>query len=241
MEFAFLDESGDPGAKGTNHLVLCLVCTRRKKDIVKVIVNAKKRMLDKNMTRKWLNSHGGEIKFHTFPDHNLLRTMLRHLSKIDMWVYYISFDKQRKTVDREHKKLILTQLLKHSIEKSANELPSKIVADMNFFNDKKINRFIQIDFLERKGETKKTFDPIHYYFEEIDEEEYQLIKDNPSFKFVSIEHLNSRVSEELQAVDLIVGSIFQKLEHSNEKYYDVLFNDKSNIKIDGIGLIRKND
>lgn len=84
MEFAFLDESGDPGAKGTNHLVLCLVCTRRKKDLVNVVVNAKKRMLDKNKTRKWLNSHGGERKFHTFPDHNVLRTMLRHLSNIDM-------------------------------------------------------------------------------------------------------------------------------------------------------------
>ncbi|MEA3458354.1 MAG: DUF3800 domain-containing protein [Candidatus Thermoplasmatota archaeon] len=241
MEFAFLDESGDPGAKGTNHLVLCLVCTRRKKDLVKVIVNVKKRMLDKNKTRKWLNSHGGEIKFHAFPDHNALQTMLRHLSTIDMWVYYISFNKQRKTVDKEHKKLILTQLLKHSIEKSDNQFPSKIVADMNFFNNRKVNRFIQIDFLEHKDGKKKKFDPIQYYFEDIDEEEYQLIKDDSTFKFISIEHLNSRISEELQAVDLIAGSIFQKLEHDNEKYYGILFNNKSKAKINGIELIRKVD
>jgi hypothetical protein len=237
MDFAFLDESGDPGAKGTNHLVLCLVCTRRKKDLVEVIINAKKRMLDKNKTRKWLNSHGGEIKFHTFPDRNQLVTMLRHLSNIEMCVYYVSFDKQKKPVGKEHKKLILTQLLKYSIDESKNQFPAKIIADMNFFNDRKVNRFVQIDFL--KTEKEKKLDPIHYYFEQIDEEEYQLIKDDSLFKFISIEHLNSKVSEELQAVDLIAGCIFQKLEHGNEEYYDILFHNKSKAKIDGIELVRK--
>ena len=226
MEFAFLDESGDPGAKGTHHLVLCLVCTRRKKELVKVIVNAKKRMLDKSKTRRWLNSHGGEIKFHSFPDHNLLRTMLRHLSNVDMWAYYVSFNKKGKTILKEHKKLILTQLLQHSVDKSDSKFPSNIVADMSFFNNRKVNRFIQIDFLEYKDGPKKKVDPIHYYFEEIPEDEYQQIKENPLFKFISIEHLNSRVSEELQAVDIIAGSIFQKLEHNNEECYDILFNDK---------------
>jgi hypothetical protein len=235
MEFAFLDESGDPGAKGTNHLVLCLVCTRRKKALVEVIINAKKRMLDKNKTRRWLNSHGGEIKFHTFPDHSLLLTMLRHLSTIEMCVYYVSFNKQKKPVGKEYKKLILTQLLKHSKEKSENQFPSKITADMNFFNDRKVNRFVQIDFL--KMEKEKKLDPIHYYFEEINEEKYQVIKDDPLFKFISIEHLNSKVSEELQAIDLIAGCIFQKLEHGNAEYYDILFHEKSKAKIEGIELV----
>jgi len=239
MEFAFLDESGDSGAKGTNHLVLCLVCTRRKKDLVKVIINAKKRMLDKNKTRKWLNSRGGEIKFHNFPNHNLLITLLRHLSNIEMCVYYVSFKKQKKDVSKEHKKLILTQLLKHSKDESKNQFPSRIIADMNFFNDKKVNRFIQIDF-ERENGKKKKINPTHYYFDEIDDEEYQVIKDDPSFKFISIEHLNSKVSEELQAIDLIAGSIFQKLEHGNNEYYNVLFHDKSKAKIEGIDLVRKN-
>lgn len=238
MEFAFLDESGDPGAKGTNHLVLCLVCTRKKKDLVKIIVNAKKRMLDKNKTRRWLNSRRGEIKFHKFPDENILRTLLRHLSKVEMWVYYVSLDKQGKTVDKEHKKLILTQLLKHTVKQADNKFPSKIIADMSFFNNKKVNRFIQIDFLE-KDEKQENFDPINYYFEEIPEEEYQIIKNDTSFKFISIEHLNSRASEELQAVDLIVGSIFQKLEHNNSEYFEILFHKKSKIKIDGTELLRK--
>lgn len=110
---------------------------------------------------------------------------------------------------------------------------------MNFFNNRKVNRFIQIDFLEHKDRKKKKFDPIHYYFEEIDEEEYQLIKDDLSFKFISIEHLNSRLSEELQAVDLIAGSIFQKLEHGNEECYNIMFHSKSKAKIDGVELIRK--
>ena len=195
-------------------------------------------MLDKNKTRKWLNSHGGEIKFHSFPDHSLLLTLLRHLSNIEMNVYYVSFKKQEKAVTKEHKKLILTQLLKHSKDEPQNQFPSTIVADMNFFNNRKVNRFIQIDF-ERENEKKKKINPIHYYFAEIDEEEYQLIKNDISFKFVSIEHLNSKVSEELQAINLIAGSIFQKLEHKNNEYYNILFHSKSKAKIEGIDLVRK--
>lgn len=241
MEFAFLDESGNSGGKGTKYLILCLICTSKKKDIVKVIIDAKKRMLDKNKTRKWLNSHQGEIKFHTFPDENLLITILRHLSKIDICVYYVSFNKKEKTVEREDRELILTQLLKHTLQKADRQFPSKIIADMNFFNDEKINRFIQIDFLEEINGKKKELDPVHRYFKQIKEEKYQQIKNDPSNKFISIEHQQSRSIEELQAVDLIAGSIFQKLEHNKNTYYNILSHENSKIKIDGIRLTRKLD
>lgn len=46
-------------------------------------------------------------------------------------------------------------------------------------------------------------------------------------------------SEELQAIYLVAGSIFQKLEHGNDEYYDILFHDKSKAKIEGIELVKK--
>ncbi len=54
MEFAFLDESGDLGARGSNYLILTLVYTKRKKDLVRFIVDVKKRLLDSKKGRKWL-------------------------------------------------------------------------------------------------------------------------------------------------------------------------------------------
>jgi len=46
-------------------------------------------------------------------------------------------------------------------------------------------------------------------------------------------------SEELQAIYLVAGSIFQKLEHGNDEYYDILCHNKSRLKIEGIELVKK--
>jgi hypothetical protein len=46
-------------------------------------------------------------------------------------------------------------------------------------------------------------------------------------------------SEELQPIDLIAGSIFQKLEQGNDEYYDILCHNKSRLKIEGIELVKK--
>lgn len=66
MEFAFLDESGDIGGMGSKYLVSTLVVTRNRKDMVEIIVDMKKKLLDSKKGRKWLNRNGGEIKFHNF-------------------------------------------------------------------------------------------------------------------------------------------------------------------------------
>ena len=125
-----------------------------------------------------------------------------------------------------------------SAVKLANKLNIPVISGFHT-NFHSYSNYYQIGFLEKKEGKQKKFDPISYYFEEIPEGDYQLIKDDSSFKFISIEHLNSRVSEELQAVDLIAGSIFQKLEHNNSEYYNILFHNKSKVKINGIELIRK--
>ncbi|MCG2717338.1 MAG: hypothetical protein L6408_00685, partial [Nanoarchaeota archaeon] len=84
MEFAYLDESGDSGANGSNKIVMCLVCTKEKKKLNKIIRKTKQRLLEKNKTTKWLNRLGGEIKFYSFPDKGLLVKTLKEISKVDI-------------------------------------------------------------------------------------------------------------------------------------------------------------
>ncbi len=48
MEFAFLDESGDNGKNGSKYLVLTLLCTNKRKQLVKIIRETKRQLLRNN-------------------------------------------------------------------------------------------------------------------------------------------------------------------------------------------------
>ena len=136
MEFAFLDESGDLGAKGSKKLVLCLICTRQSKKLSKIISKTKQSLLNKSRTTKWLNKMGGEIKFYSFPDEDILIRALKKISNLDIDISYICFNKNNKKLDKKSKEDILIYLFKHILEKSDNEIPEKIVSDRNFLGEK---------------------------------------------------------------------------------------------------------
>ncbi|MEA3229541.1 MAG: DUF3800 domain-containing protein, partial [archaeon] len=137
MEFAFLDESGDLG-KNSKYLVLTLVCTRKIKEITKIVRKTKQKLLEKNKCAKWLNQHGGEIKFYGFPDKNILKKLLNDLSETKMHVYFLCI-KKGGVINQNIKYTILGELFQHSIENSDKIFPEKIIADLNFFNKHKKN------------------------------------------------------------------------------------------------------
>src|SRR3989338_5645528 len=109
MEFAYLDESGDPGPAGSKTLVLTLMCTARKKEVAHIIREAKQRLLDHNKTARWLNRKG-EIKFYSFPDKDLLKRTLKKLAGIKIKVYFMVFKKDGIQVSNEIKTKILGHL-----------------------------------------------------------------------------------------------------------------------------------
>ena len=240
MEFAYLDESGDLGAKGSRFLILTLVCTSKKKELDQVIVNLKKKLLNFKKGKKWLGRTGGEIKFYGFPEKKLLLKALSELSKIDMNIYYFYFEKNQKRIFEEEKAVILGHLFWHMLKISEKKYPEKIIADLNFFNKKKINWFHltkyklnSIIIKDKKGK-HKGIDGSEYSFKEIPKEEYKILKKDPNNIVIKIEHQNSRLFHELQAVDLICGTIFQLFEHQKPEYYLEL--SKNKITIIGAGL-----
>ena len=236
MEFAYLDESGDLGSKGSKHLVLTLMCTRKKKEVSKIIRDAKKRLLDHNKSAKWFNRKG-EIKFYSFPDDVLLKRTLKKLSNIDINVYFMVFPKNGVKVDDSIKRIILAHLFHHIMGVSNKKIIEKVIADLSFFNKKKLNRFIlrnysikPVELINKDGEQVKVEEG-KITFSGLTDEEYEKVKKDLSNIIIEIEHRNSRLREELQAVDLISGCIFAHCENKNSEYIDILKTGK--LKIQG--------
>lgn len=235
MEFAYLDESGDVGAKGSKTLVLTLVCTRKKKKLDQIITNTKKKLLNKKKNKNWLNRNGGEIKFHSFPDDKILTNMLTELSKVDMTVYYYIINKKGKSIDFKLKLEILSHLFFHTIVRSKKQAPNQILADLNFFNKQKVNYFHLLKMtygVIQNLEDEKDFDwSGNCTFLPIDEEQYKDLKRDPESILLKIEHFNSRFSEALQATDIISGCCFQYSEYGNGKFLEILSKNKAIIQI----------
>lgn len=235
FEFAYLDESGDSGAKGSKYLILCLICTSKKKAICRIIREAKRTLLRKNKTARWLNRMGGEIKFSGFPDKKLLIEILKKLNKINIYLYFFAILKEGKSVEKDIKKLILTELIRHIFQREGH-LTHKIIADIDYFDNKKIEYFvikevrnvivenINKDSKEIK-ENKKQIN-----FDAIDGEEFEKIKEGIKIG-IRIEHHNSQLSEELQALDILSGAIFRKFENNDPTYFDILKD--GNLKVNG--------
>jgi hypothetical protein len=235
MEFAYLDESGDLGSKGSKHLVLTLMCTRKKKEVSKIIRDAKKRLLDHNKSARWLKKKG-EIKFYSFPDNNLLKRTIRKLADVDINVYFMVFEKNGINVGDGIKSNILAHLFRHIMVVSNKKPVEKVIADLNFFNKQKLNRFIlreysikPVKLINQDGE--QVVEEGEITFSGLTDEEYEKAKKDFSNIIIEIEHRNSRLSEELQAVDLISGCIFAHFENKNSEYIDIINSGK--IKIQG--------
>ncbi len=235
MEFAYLDESGDLGSQGSKNLILTLMCTRKKKEISKIIRDAKQRLLDHNKTARWLNRRG-EIKFYSFPDKELLKRTLKKLADVEMNIYFIVFEKDGTIINTDVKQTILAHLFRHIMKKPEKKI-EKVTADLSFFNKEKLNRFILRNYtlkpVKLKNDKGFEFDAEsgEITFSKLSAEEFEKEKNNLSNTIIEIEHYNSRLSDELQALDLISGSIFAFSEYGNNGYINLL--GKSKAKIEG--------
>jgi hypothetical protein len=213
----YLDESGDNGKKGSGCLILTYMCTDDGKKIAKVLKKAKTNLRRIKKGKRWLNKrHGGEIKFTGFPDQRILIKTLEELSKLDLQIRFIAIHKNGNIINPSEKSQIL---LGEGFE-SEKCMPHKIVADKDYFDNKKIAYLAVKDYKEidySSGE-KKNLDKIG---------ECDLR--------VSIKHENSRENIGLQAVDLISGAIFQEIEKKDKSYTDIL---QKNLDIKGALLTK---
>ncbi|MBI2147335.1 DUF3800 domain-containing protein [Candidatus Woesearchaeota archaeon] len=173
----------------------------------------------------------------------MLKRTLKKLADVEMDIYFVVFEKNGTTINADVKQIILTHLFRHILKKPKKKI-EKVTADLSFFNKQKVNRFIlrnyTVEPVKLKNDKGMEFNAEsgEITFTRLSDEEFEKIKNDSSSTIVEIEHHNSRLSEELQALDLISGSIFSFSEHGNSEYVTIL--GKSNAKIEG-GKFQKNE
>lgn len=187
----YLDESGDSGKRGSKCLVLTYMCTDDSKKIAKIIKKAREGLMRSKKGLRWLNKHG-EIKFSGFPDEHLKQKIIEMLSKLDIQIKFIAIVKNNNVIHSVEKIGILKELISDSI-KRGESIPHKIIADKDYFDNKKIAYFIVRDFKEEKykdGKAKSKFSLELIEKDNLKEDEdYEVV--------VKIKHENSRQNVEL--------------------------------------------
>ena len=228
LSTGFLDESGDAGRKGTKCLVLTYICTKEGKKIDKILRKTKEQLRRKKKGERWLNRLGGEVKFNSFPDKNILIKTLEELSKLNLNIRFIAIYKGDHNILDGERGQILLDLLNESF-KTHECMPKKIIVDKDYFKNKKIAYLIvrnyeEIAYENEDGKEQEFSCKISFLEEEQkpSNEECNLI--------ISIKHENSKIHSELQAVDLISGAIFQEMERGNHTYTEII---RKNTKIKG--------
>src|SRR3989344_344736 len=112
----YLDESGDSGGPGSKYLVLTYICSDEGKKLSKILKKTKEQLKRIKKGARWLNRLGGDIKF-------------------------IAIKKDGKYISESEKEKILFDLLYESFI-NHKELPSKIIADKDYFKNKKISSLV---------------------------------------------------------------------------------------------------
>lgn len=218
----YLDESGDNGKNGSKFLVLTYVCTNENKKIAKIIKDTCKQLKRTKKGKKWLQKTGGELKFYGFPDKGLLVKTLAKLSNLDLTIKFISIKKNGKDIKPEEKLEIVIDLLGFKIIEN-EDLPYKIVADKDYFYDKKIayfivNKYEETESVNGNGEKVKE---LALSFAFVDR--YNLNKYNKENEcLISINQENSRKNVNLQACDLVCGAIARSVEKGDGEYMEIL-------------------
>ncbi len=227
----YIDESGDCGGGGSKCLVLTYVSLDDRKRVSKIIKKTKLALQRTKKGQIWLNRHGGEIKFNSFPDQSILLKTLEGLAKLKLGIMFRAFKKDGKSINLSEKERLLYDLLNDSLI-NKRPLPKTIIADKNYFKNKKITCLAVRDYSEETYPDGKG-SQVSYKFDLIDKQEYKEEFEKLDL-CILIKHENSKDNLGLQVADLISGAIFQEIEKENKTYTDLI---KKYTKIEG-GIIK---
>jgi len=220
----YLDESGDDGKKGSKWFVMTYICTNEGKKISKILKKIKEQLRRTKKGERWLNRLSGEIKFASFPEERLRLKLLEALSKLDIDARFIAIEKDGSNIPESEKSQILFNLLAESFD-NHTKMPSKIIADKDYFKNRKICFLAVKNYIEETYKDEGSRASFEIFL--LDDEKE---KDSCDF-IIRITHDNSKYHPELQVADLISGSIFQEVENNDKTYTDIL---RKNLKLNGV-------
>jgi len=238
--WAFLDESGDLGKKGSRFLVLTMLVTEDIELLDNLIKSIKKSLEKHKSGRMYLHNKNGEIKYAGFPDKELLRRSLETITASNTKIFsaYVDKSKINRNIKMEEKELIFKYLLRYVCEKnypskedgSDKEKTSKgIDSSFCFIKENRLTKITaDMSFLKKAPKKEKIY-CLNKVFEkeagEVFDVAFEEITDENKHKcdlVVKVELKNSGTNTKLQVIDLVCGAIYDFWENGQVENYRIL-------------------
>lgn len=188
----FLDESGDLGQKGSDHLVISALLVKDPKPLKKLISNMRRNKFKKELKK------ANEIKAASSSD-DVRKHMIQKLNNInDAQIYCVVFNKKLNG--------------NPELQKDKHRLYNHIAGGLASQIDISDNIVIRIDKSKNKQVLRKNFDK-HFL---------NNLKTDSSLRDIDIFHSYSHAWHGLQFADMIAWAYFQKFERQNSFYVDLI-------------------
>lgn len=192
-KYMYIDESGDLGMNGSKYLVLSALLVDNPLDLDRIIKNMRR-----NKFRKQLKK-ANEIKANKSSD-EIRQYMLDKLNEVkNATIFYIVLEKKK----------IFSAFLKNNTDKLYNYVAGKLGRYIILEN---IDVEIRIDKSKGKQLLRDDFD--RYFLRNL--------KENSRCGKITISHSYSHSWSGIQFADILAWACFQKFEHNNSKYIDLI-------------------
>ena len=192
ISYIFIDESGDLGSQ-SKYLILSALVVKSPDKLDRIIKNMRRYKFKKQLRK------AKEIKANK-SSQELIKYMLTKLNDLnDAKVFFIILEKEK----------CYSNYLNSNKHKLYNFVAGKLATNIALDAG---NAIVRID----KSKGKQVLrDDFNHYFE-------KRLKENSSIEKVAIHHSDSNAWSGLQFADVLSWSAFQKMEHSNSEYINVL-------------------
>ncbi|MBI5072663.1 DUF3800 domain-containing protein [Candidatus Woesearchaeota archaeon] len=193
LKYMYIDESGDLGIDGSEYLILSALLVENPAVLDRIIKNMRRNKFKKELKK------AVEIKANK-SSKELKICMLQKLNElIGAQIFYVVLEKKK----------LHSEFLKNNKHKLYNYVSGKLAKQMLLDN---LDLEIRIDKSKGKQLLQEDFNS---YFSKI-------LKEKSSIKKIIIYHSYSHSWSGLQFADLLSWSCFQKFEHNNNEYVDII-------------------
>ncbi|MBI2047381.1 DUF3800 domain-containing protein [Candidatus Pacearchaeota archaeon] len=193
FKYVYIDESGDLGEHGSNYIVLAALIIDNPQELGRIIKNMRRNKFKKELKKAF------EIKANKSSE-NVKIHMLKKLNAIkNTKVLYVILEKKK----------VISDYLKNNKDKLYNYIAGKLAKQL-IMDDVHIE--IRIDRRQGKQLLQQDF---NNYFT-------KCLKDKSHPSKIIIQHSYSHNFAGLQFADMLAWACFQKFEHKDSGYIDIL-------------------
>lgn len=193
ISYMYIDESGDLGMSGSKFLILAGLMTQKPKILDRIIKNMRRNKFKKELRK------ANEIKANN-SSNEVRKYMLERLNNIESAkIVYVVLEKKK----------LYSEYLKNDKNKLYNYVAGKLARQI-VLQDTDVE--IRVD--KSKGRQLLREDFNAHFLKNLNEKS--------SIRKATIEHSYSHAWSGLQFADLLAWACFQKFEHGNSEFVDVL-------------------